>query len=65
VPNIADLARAGKAGWARRPEGARAFDLDTAVTGQGTSVPVRLELVFFVRGELGDALEFSSLGRRA
>jgi hypothetical protein len=44
------------------PKGTTAFDLDTAVTGQGASVPVRLELVFFVRGELGDALEFSSLG---
>jgi hypothetical protein len=44
------------------PKGTTAFDLDTTLTGQGTSVPVRLELVFFVRRGLGDALGFTSYG---
>jgi hypothetical protein len=44
------------------PKGTTAFDLDTTLTVQGTSEPIRFELVFFIRGELGDALEFTSYG---
>jgi hypothetical protein len=44
------------------PHGTTAFDMDTTVATQGLNVPVRLQLVFFVRGQLGDAVELSSYG---
>ncbi len=44
------------------PKGATAFSVSTTISSQGVTVPVKLLLVFFVHGRLGDALQLSSYG---
>jgi hypothetical protein len=50
---------------ARSPKGTTAFNVSTTVSGQGVSLPVKLLLVFFIHGQLGDAIQLSSYGRTA
>jgi hypothetical protein len=50
---------------ARSPRGTTAFNVYTTVSGQGVSLPVKLLLVFFIHGQLGDAIQLSSYGSTA
>jgi hypothetical protein len=47
---------------ATSPEGTTALDLDTALTSQGTSQPIRQELILFVHGQLVDTLDLTGYG---
>jgi hypothetical protein len=44
------------------PPGTTAIKVSTTVSGHGLSVPVTLLLAFFIKGQQGGALEFSSYG---
>jgi hypothetical protein len=44
------------------PKGTAAFAIDASVASQARSTPIHLELLYFIHGQLGDALDLTSVG---